>query len=225
MRDFVVMCVVAIIVLLLAALIVGGIWQWVENHNTPSPVSPSELQVPDDWVCLWGDGFGLTLPDTWEGGSDEGLDELIARLREGDRGDLADYLEENRARLSFYVADAAATGDANITIGKITEYAGVSLDSVYDTWREGVSAEVGALGGTLTIVTPLTTTGPFGNFQRVGRWVARVELGQEVKAMQAVFLIQDGDVFWEVACSTSQENWEEYEPIFEKVVGTMVLIE
>ena len=182
---------------------------------TPGPPTPD---VPDDWEEFHSGRVHLWLPASFEGGDAAAtLPKVVEGLRSlgPDFAEMADYVEQNPGVFVLWVVDtergpAGAISNVNVTQEPVPET--VSLDDYLD-------ASVDLLPSGLEVLERVILT---LEDRDVGKIVLSGSSGN-VRRISVVYIIRDGDRFWNVTYSTDPDEFVDRTPVWETSIRSFWL--
>jgi len=181
------------------------------------------IEVPTGWKQFSSADFELYLPEQWEGGSEEELQNIIDILRQEGQIELASQVEAGIPYMLFwgYDSDTAVLSDTltNVNIGSesasftsLEKYMEIGYDQMADTYAQ--------MGYVFTILEQDITS--IGYHKEVGRTLVSEEAaGFEVRMAQ--YIVKSGNDFWIITFTTSPEEFNQYIANFDKAVETFIL--
>lgn len=188
----------------------------------PPTATPQAVAAvcPEGWTRREGRNVDMCLPVSWEGGSDDRLDQGIAKLNtmgaDGQR--MASAIQSARSSIIFWAFDTTEANVAtNVNIGNDP----VSMPITQ--FMEGECQQLPAyyeqqLGGTANCLEHIVIAA--GSFKDVGRVTIEETLsGINMKAVQ--YIIKQGQTYWEVTFTTDLTRFAESFAVFETAIGTL----
>jgi hypothetical protein len=180
------------------------------------------VEIPAGWKLFDSDEFELYLPEQWEGGTEEELQDVIAVLKEQGQTALANQVEAGIPYLSFWGYDSETTGsDALTNVNIASESASfTTLDKYMDLGYDQMADQYEQMGYSFSVFEQDVVS--LGSNKEVGRTIVVEEVaGFEVRMVQ--YIIKSGSVFWIITFTTSPEEFDQYIQTFDKAVETFLI--
>lgn len=192
---------------------------------TPKPtLTPNETEeVIPGWKKFATDEFSVWLPEEFEGGDlEKDLELILDRLRKLGPSfeQMAQQIESYPEVFLLWAFDTANIGEqgqlSNILVGKESVLTTLNIQKYLELLISQLPAEYE--------VREQETT-PYEPGYPARRLVLEANIGG-VEAISIIYIIQQGNSFWTVNYSTSQEEYTARLPNFEKSFGTFrILVE
>jgi hypothetical protein len=180
------------------------------------------VEIPAGWKLFDSDEFELYLPEQWEGGTEEGLQDVIAVLKEKGQTALASQVEASISYLSFWGYDSETTESEALTNVNIASESAsfTTLDRYMELGYDQMSEQYEQMGYKFNILEQDVVS--LGSYKEVGRTIVSEEvMNFEVRMVQ--YVIKSGSIFWIITFTTSPEEFDQYIQTFDKAVETFIV--
>lgn len=180
------------------------------------------------WQTLEGDGFSITLPASYLGGSDSAsFAEVAAMYREAGKENLAQSVEANTAAgfILLYAADKEVNNDSNTftNVNVVREQNPVLADYTIQEYVDLSLAQLQSLAG-ITVVDQgeVTIPGFEEAYWLVEQYDLSLLLGEEGISKADQYLMKSGDTVWVITYVTDSSEYEARHAEFETSVKSFV---
>lgn len=195
----------------------------VPPTNTPIPPTNTPIlptSMPTGTIVLEGGGISIQLPDTYFGGSNENLDEVLQKLEDmgSDYENAANVLKENHDDYILFAYDSrigSATNITNLLIGKLSLAEDITLESqVQDLFKSYEEA-----GGT----DIQSKSCQYKDYECLEFQVTLATDRYNSKALQ--YLIKKGEDVYMLTFTTSIEEFDERYDEFSQAFNSFKVLE
>jgi hypothetical protein len=180
------------------------------------------VEVPAGWKLFDSDEFELYLPEQWEGGAEEKLQDVIEILKEEGQTELASQVEAGIGYIIFWGYDSETISSGALTNINIASQSAssVSLNQYMELGYDQMAEQYEQMGYSFSILEQNVVS--LGSYKEVGRTLVSEEvMGFEVRLVQ--YVVKSGSVFWIITFTTSPEEFDRYIQIFDKAVETFIV--
>jgi len=180
------------------------------------------VEIPAGWKQFDSDDFELYLPEQWEGGTEEQLQDVITVLREEGQTALASQVEASIPYLSFWGYDSETISSGALTNVNIASESAsfTSLDQYMKLGYEQMAAQYEQMGYSFAILEQDVVS--LGSHKEVGKTsVSEEAMGFEVRVVQ--YIIKSGSNFWIITFTTSPEEFDQYIQTFDTAVEIFMI--
>jgi hypothetical protein len=180
------------------------------------------VEIPAGWELFDSDEFELYLPEQWEGGTEEGLRDVIAVLKEKGQTALASQVEASISYLSFWGYDSETIESEALTNVNIASESAsfTTLDRYMELGYDQMSEQYEEMGYTFSILEQDVVS--LGSYKEVGKTIVSEEV-MNFKVRMVQYVIKSDSVFWIITFTTSPEEFDQYIQIFDKAVETFIV--
>jgi len=180
------------------------------------------VEIPIGWELFDSDEFELYLPEQWEGGAEEKLQDVIEILKEEGQTELAGQVEAGIPYLAFWGYDSETiSSDALTNVNIASQSASsISLNQYMEIGYDQMADQYEQMGYSFNILEQDVVS--LGSYKEVGRTLVSEEvMGFEVRVVQ--YVVKSGSVFWIITFTTSPEEFDQYIQTFDTAVGTFII--
>lgn len=204
---------ITVVIIIMASIVITG--AGCTANATAEPIVPEFM----------GSDFELSLPDKWEGSTKKELDSVVESLKEADRAQLADEVENSKKELLFFgynTEDAALDGSvSNLTI--CGEPSGsISLEEYMKLSYENISRLYEEAGYEFKIIEEDIV--PIGNYDETGRVIFEQTI-EDVKTKVVQYIIKHESDFWVLTFTTDPEKFDENIGDFDKTFESFKILD
>jgi hypothetical protein len=180
------------------------------------------VEIPAGWKQFDSDDFELYLPEQWEGGTEDELQDVIAILREKGQTSLAEQVEAGIPYLAFWGYDSETISSGALTNVNIASESAsfTSLDQYMELGYDQMIAQYEQMGYSFVILEQEVIS--LGSHKEVGKTsVSEEVMGFEVRVVQ--YIIKSGSDFWIITFTTSPEEFDQYIQTFDMAVRAFII--
>ena len=180
------------------------------------------VEIPVGWELFDSDEFELYLPEQWEGGTEDELQDVIEIFKEEGQTELASQVEAGKGYITFWGYDSETiSSDALTNVNIASQSASsISLNQYMEIVYDQMADQYEQMGYSFNILEQDVVS--LGSYKEVGRTLVSEEvMGFEVRVVQ--YVVKSGSVFWIITFITSPEEFDQYIQTFDTVVGTFII--